>query len=656
MVEIYVNNIRLDINENSIKQTFQNNDLGEVENRQINFTNRFKVPKTPNNKKVFDLLSVAGNNATKQYKNLPARIIYNGLEVVSDGYCYIKKSTPLYYEIVVYSGISSLFEQIKDLTLQDLDLSKYNHVVKPSVIVNSFSNTEGYIYAAALFIHNEEVPENEVWYLNYSASWLPSMFEKTIFKEIIEQAGFTFSGINFDNFVVPPSSGITRNMDGTTTSFLNKDYSVKKSFQRYSPISEDDPIVHSELIGGFIVEETGYHNLTITGNENTEVDYNRDLGNHVGRPYYRTFIEIKDYGTSEEIELYNVHHDIHTINENLSRSYYKGQNLKIYYKVYVNTSYVNNADPAKVNINIDSSFNINIDYTSSQEIYTNFNLLMPDINQVDFLKEVMWRYGLSLRSIRNTNHYEFRRVDDIVSNFSDAIDWSEKFSEVISETYKVGDYAQKNIFLYSDNKYKGFLTIDNPLLKEEQTVLTSNYESHEDDKIKWNGLNLQSNKVFEVEYKENSGFLKNLKALEIDEKKIFSLDYQDANLTIQNYNNSNVKASASSVPCLAFKGLDFQTHIDNNYQNFKQVLSKSLLLSVKIHLSVIDVYNLNFFKLIYLRQYGSYFYINKIKDFEMNKVSTCELIKIPSIISPYGYYENGETYSIIGSIIGTIDD
>jgi hypothetical protein len=60
----------------------------------------------------------------------------------------------------------------------------------------------------------------------------------------------------------------------------------------------------------------------------------------------------------------------------------------------------------------------------------------------DFIYEVTQRFGLTPYKDKYTNNYVFKTLSEIVST-TGAIDWTDKFQNVVSEKYIYGDYAQK---------------------------------------------------------------------------------------------------------------------------------------------------------------------------------------------------------------------
>jgi chitodextrinase len=69
--------------------------------------------------------------------------------------------------------------------------------------------------------------------------------------------------------------------------------------------------------------------------------------------------------------------------------------------------------------------------------------------------------------------------------------------------------------------------------------------------------------------------------------------------------------------------------IINSYKEFKVLLDRYKKVTADFNLSLMDVYNIDFFKLKYLK--GKYYYLNKIINFMPQKISKCELIEATDI-------------------------
>lgn len=71
-----------------------------------------------------------------------------------------------------------------------------------------------------------------------------------------------------------------------------------------------------------------------------------------------------------------------------------------------------------------------------------------------------------------------------------------------------------------------------------------------------------------------------------------------------------------------------QNFIDTYYAPLLKVLDKAKVIEVELNLNVFDINGLDFFTPIYFKQFGAYFYINKIPNFIAGAVAKVEIIKL----------------------------
>ena len=88
----------------------------------------------------------------------------------------------------------------------------------------------------------------------------------------------------------------------------------------------------------------------------------------------------------------------------------------------------------------------------------------------------------------------------------------------------------------------------------------------------------------------------------------------DESLKFQLFDERDGISLNTDIPYLALDDVDLQYFADNYFSEVKRVAEDFKKLEVEIQLSPIEVYNLDFFKLKYLKQYGRYFYLDSIQN------------------------------------------
>jgi len=155
MNELIINDRRVDLSENTnIGLTFCANNIGELQNRQGNFSNTFKLPITKNNREIFEWSHLQTSASLMAYKKLKATYIQNGVEIVTEGVAEISSVDNNYFYINVYSGNVDLTDAIGDITVGEL--YKNDSLVLWDV-VSAFFCFSILIKSSALFDVNSEI-------------------------------------------------------------------------------------------------------------------------------------------------------------------------------------------------------------------------------------------------------------------------------------------------------------------------------------------------------------------------------------------------------------------------------------------------------------------------------------------------------------------
>jgi len=547
MTEVFINDNRLDLVDKSVAQTFQINDIGNLDTRQTSYTNRFKVPKTPNNIRLFNGLSFIGkyhevdlDSEQFPYGTPQARIVENGIELLSNGYAVASDSGSNYYSINIYGNEKTFFEKLKEYTLQD---------VFPETIIT------------------------------YSTAGIAS--------NVLNDNLFIFTLLHYNEE--------TKGMGSLEANQTNP----------------------------------GFPYLELYTERITPQFYAKDLFNNI--------FNFLGYSVVNPL----------TTNENFN-------NLLVSASKTV------------------SSFDI--DYGSEFDIKN----VAPIMRLNKFLSEIMYRFGLLIKINERTKTVHFKNIDDLILN-GGLVNWSNKFHGFKKEIYKLSNYAILNNFKYSNdvvqwsdflglaNELQGSFNILNKNLGIEKTIINSDFSKPK--YAKWKESNDYSWGRFFVH--SSSGGEYNYWMLDMDEYKT------DEDGSIESYTESfvpqlfyrtklnfdfkykfrlpdgNYETFTKNYAYLAtYPEINFQDYIDNYYQEFIKLLNHTQVINAIINLNTIDIYNLDFFKKIYIKQLGGEFYLNKVKNYKAGKLTEVELVRIPtSTQSVYGVYGG---YSETSQMIGTI--
>ncbi len=194
---LIINNIKVDLSPSTIiALSSQSNDIGEIKDRQGNFSNTINLPDTPLNRSVFGYANIPSSIAIEPYRKLSCKYFSEGVEIIGNGYC-VCTSYNKGFPIVIYSGNTSLFDALEGKNLSDLDTTDFDMVTTPwnfagVVAMYGASTSPCYflIDDGTVSDSDREIEANTMY---------PMMRFSDIFNMIMIEAGFTFTGDIFSN-------------------------------------------------------------------------------------------------------------------------------------------------------------------------------------------------------------------------------------------------------------------------------------------------------------------------------------------------------------------------------------------------------------------------------------------------------------------------
>lgn len=211
MVKIQLESGYLDVNESSVVPiNLGVADVRDLTKRSGAFSKTITLTGTKNNIQLlghyYDVNISSGtfnvNTLTK------CDVIQNGVPILTDVYLQLLsvnkvQKTDAYdegveYEVLIKDAQADFFTKIDNGLLEDLDMSELNHVYSASKVVDSFTNTDGYVYPLGL------APSNV-----YPLSEMkPAIYAKKYWDKIHQYSGYTYewatlSDDYFDKLVIP---------------------------------------------------------------------------------------------------------------------------------------------------------------------------------------------------------------------------------------------------------------------------------------------------------------------------------------------------------------------------------------------------------------------------------------------------------------------
>ncbi|SOC79829.1 hypothetical protein SAMN06296241_1366 [Salinimicrobium sediminis] len=654
---LYIEGWKMDLSPDPITRTLQINNIGEVKDRQANFSNTTKLPMTPNNVKAFDFLGVSGNSSLKPYRKLRCDYILNGIPMVRNGYAVVKAANS-HYEVVIYDGLIDLSERIKGKKLNELNFSDLNHYLTQSTYESSLLNTEGFIYALGEFLPRSGFSTIKI------EEQAPSLFVKTVWDKIWEEAGLRYSGsffsenTDFLTEVISPAKGYEVKNVELTSLLLGSGQTNIISRNTFS----NDPLIrfedqHTFQSGSFsgitmnpdgslVTSEDGQLSLSIETSYSNNDSYVRLLVNLNGAT--KTWIDLPENLTSKTV----------TINLNV-----KAGDILTF--VLAGTYEISQAEQEpEQQDTIHGKYSINYNAYSTIQItkltggqFIDFSTFVAEMDQLAFVKDVMQRYGLLIKPVKNTNSYDFIQFEEMLNDKANTEDWSEKLNEILGEKYDI-QYARRNEATYAypesiiDRVYDGVLTIDNENATPAKNLFSSPYQIPTSRSRTFKNKTVYQIPIWEEKEEDGETIIENKES----PVKIFRISKVDTSIQTTFFDGANVITVTGMIPFLSLENMQMQYFLNKYYKAFKLLIDRAKQVDADFKLNEIDIYNLDFFRLKYLKQTGKYYYLNNLKH-RPERIIKAELIQLngfsvnlpPTILGVYSRtisYKNTTTITV----------
>src|SRR5690625_3176038 len=625
--ELFISGQRVELRPNTVTRNLQINNLGEVKDYMANYSNTIQLPKTPHNVEVFDFLGVNGSRSIAPYRQLHARYIVNGVPLIVNGYAVVK-ATSQHYEVVVYDGNKDLAERIKGKTLRDLNYSDLNHYLTPQAYEASLSHTEGYTYAIGDFL-----PRTYFGTIRIEEQ-APSIFVKTLWDKIFAEAGLAYSGpfftenTDFQCEVITPSTGYpvenieldATDMGTATTNTIFRNEQSTDPLMRFTDQHTfesgnfDDATIYPD--GTATIHNAGQISINITTSFN---NFQSNVRLHVRRNGSTVANIGLEPGQSPLVTEVNL-----TVES--------GDELSFWIYASYSLDQVG-GDPGQIDgeyrVNYSASSVIQMESLTGGQLI-DFAQFVPDMQQIDFIKDVMRRYGLIFKSVNNYEGYQFIQFETLLNDREGAQDWGDKLSVIQQERYDI-DYARRNIASYQypeeivEHIYDGVLTIDNENAEPEKELFTSPYEIAVRRPRPW-----QSQWIYQVplwEEKEEDEEI--IKEPQETPPKIFRLQRRQINYNAFFFDNTASIPISGNIPFLSLHNMEMQYFIGRYWKAFQNLVNRPKQVDAILNLSEVDVYTLDFFKLKFLPQTGRFYYLNSVRH-TPGMLNKAELIEIHS--------------------------
>lgn len=635
MVELKINNQEIELPSNTkIKFTKQIADIFDLAQVSVSFTNSFEFEKTPQNTQSMQQLGISGDSSNIPYIKNDAQLKVNGFDLISKGWFNVS-GTDSNYKGSILDGMVDFFKAIENRTMgNDLNLSNFNHEKLLSTVVASFTN-DYYKYIISDY-GGKTIFEDGI-NIDYLA---PCFSVRKLWELIFSTFGFNCDYTNLsylDGLYMTYPKDVSEGQTNELVATMHKN--PYTSLQILSIAGVSQPTQYYSWDSSVIDEGSLISNWKYVIPETTSYNFDFEIEMYVKyrRPnYYNPIVDVSFSILKNGVRL-----------DGFNSTYLEGDTVGDSKTLNFNQT-CNQGDIIELIIFAPQSTQFrgrNYRCYEWRHNRTDFKISKTDLGTTilqnelkdflikDFIKEIIWRTGLTPILNKETNTVEFITLDSRI-DFYNSQDLSHTFIERTGETY-TNDYAQKNVFrlkrnVDTDLEGDGYLYVYNRNIEDEKTIAQSKIYAP-DKKIVTQILGLTTNqyKIWETEVKDNDG------AIEITYKGLSGRFYFIRKVdTAGSFKIISEKlddeTTVLSVPVGINTDTLFEEAVYNNYAEYQKIFTNFRIHTISQALTENDFIGLDLTRPVFFKQENAYYICNKIPFTEGEK-SIGEYIKINKV-------------------------
>jgi len=657
MTELYVNGQKVDFDVNDNKDfeySIQVHDLASVESVNASYTTSFKLQKTKRNTEIFKSLGLTGAISNIPYKKTSAKLVVDGVTLISDGWLRVNSTTNEAYEVNIENGILDFFASIANKNIgEEVELKELDHEKNIDAVLSSFDLSKPYLYVIADYNGLSKITRQNVDYLN--ADYLtPSAKVSWLWSKIFSTFGYTFTGSIFDSedfqrlYMTYPKSPAIQSDDqqeiepvliATVNQTSRKDYMTDNWDDWF--IQVPLPVITVPNAGAtkldefyFTVAESGTYRFTnegFIGWDEYNYEHPTDQTDPRRKDTQNLVLKLDSFYAETSSSAYIVAQHLGTPNTGSFDIPLKAGE-RVGFRYYLRDSNLSSWGLDHIEVH---SIKLKIEQVSKSQI--SFSEELTKFSVTDFFKEILWRFALTPFINNETKNIYFLTLNERLNN-SQVVDWSSKYIKRTSEEYELGDYAQKNLFKhkYNDSNAKyndGAITVLNENLEESKDLVTSKIYTN-DNSLTTIMTGLSESNVYpiwqqdvkeekddtgatkiKIEYKELSDRYYFIKSKQVDQSvKIGSPTFQ-------------IYTSSTSYPFVDSIDTTYRELTPKYYNQFEKIANNAIIHTISLALTPLDIANISLQSLVYFSQESAYYLLNSLK-YKPNGQSEGEFIKI----------------------------
>lgn len=599
--ELYIDGAKVDMGESGVSLEYRSNILTDISKIVSNFSYTVKLPKTKNNLRLIECAHMPSAVSSFPYLPHVGTLLRDGVQIV-DGANVVLMSVSDTIEIALSWGNATGF----------------------SKIIEFEGNLDGLDYGVDdyIFWRYDISPDEDVPIINYGfrttekhVTYHPVVSAKWILDKIQSQfnVNLLFPSDKLDilqSLKIPllkkedAQKHVDANRVTLTLSGLNKTDGALRYYQ----------LMFYGLVQSYYIEyynDGSFISAFKPNFKNLQLNYSIDCSLvYVGSAYKNGgYLDIVDADTGEILDQVNAYEVFDKGNDNYECHFKKDLSLDPYDKtIYISTTVSKSGDDS---VRMVSGFitleakvsEVGADIGEYNKYFTIPNL--PSIKLIDFIKSIAYMLGVFAVPGEN-NDIHFVSFDSVIENKSNAVDWSGRvlfndYGDVARNiSYQLNDFTQKNWFRYKEDddvtgNYDSFIVVENRALVYERDAVSLPFSACD--------------------------------ALgDVASIPLYSYN-DDGELEYDSGMTPRIVLYDAETRSGVFYPLRWEELIRQHYASYQEVVRQPKVIKELVLLSAPELAVLDLLKPVYIRQYGSYFAIVKVKTKE-NNICEVELLKI----------------------------
>lgn len=490
----------------------QVNDLGDLQSLQGHGSKNFKLPLTQKNRELLGFPDDITITTNIPYTQQPAKFVEDGVEIVSNGLIEVQSVQDNYANVMLLFGnvdlLDNLGGQIYDMGDSTSVWSKYGtkKVWDQYSLPNptNLSDQANCIWDVAHAAYSQKKTDGWIWpVVNYGdinqtdfsqpinvRNLRPAFFLHTAIELLIKSTGYTIDKnksclyndpvfanlynrllIQFDNGSFEHGTDWQNTPDNLGVT-LTKGLDQVINNPRIPIIVNPDPYLNGYPFEGVIsFGPTDHYIATTNVNFTASIHFNLYMrGRYTGTPSEviikftlidtdGSFIDFASTSFTMDASRHylggdggGVYAEQTFLNQKVSQDFELVKDQQLYVRYHINNIGLISDDPANTYaiFRKDATFSI---VTNEQLVLWKQPIqcerILPNVAQLDFLKDTLQRFGLLLISDPNTGTIVFTSFKTIVANKPLARDWSDKCKDMGRQVaFQLGNYSQVNWLRY----------------------------------------------------------------------------------------------------------------------------------------------------------------------------------------------------------------